>query len=217
MKTALVFGATGLVGSYLVKELSERHEYSQISVFVRTALGFNIPKVTSHVIDFDNIRASIGLFNGDDAFICLGTTLKKAGSVARVEAIDRDLPVEIAGLCLQNGVKNLSVVSSIGANSSSRNYYLRIKGEMEDKILSMGFSNTSVVRPSVLLGKRNDPRIAEAAGRVFMQAFGFLFLGRLKKFRAIHARTVARAMVEISNKNLRDKIYESDQLQLLGN
>jgi uncharacterized protein YbjT (DUF2867 family) len=216
MKTALVFGSTGLVGSCLLKELSEKQEYSEIKSFVRKPSGHNYPKVLEHVIDFGKLENSRDLFKGNDLFICLGTTLKKAGSVAKVEEIDRDIPLKIAEICVQNGVQKIAVVSSIGANKDSKNYYLRIKGELEAGVSVLNFHNIAILRPSLLLGDRNEKRFGETAGKVFMQLFGFLFFGRIKKYRAIHARTVARAMIEILFLDLKDIIFESDAIQLFG-
>jgi uncharacterized protein YbjT (DUF2867 family) len=216
MKTALVFGSTGLVGSCLLNELITRTEYSEIKSFVRKAMGTANPKISENIIDFENLGKSSDLFRGDDVFICLGTTLKKAGSVAKVEEIDRDIPIKIAEICRNNGLRNIAIVSSIGANKNSKNYYRRIKGEMETGILNFGFANTAILRPSLLLGKRSEKRFAETISKGFMIMFGFLFMGKLKKFKAIHSETVARAMINILNQNLQEKLYESDRIQILG-
>ena len=154
---------------------------------------------------------------GDDVFICLGTTIKKAGSVKKMEEIDRDLPVMLASAAASNGVKRIAVVSSIGANTESANYYLRIKGEMEQEILKLKFENTAILRPSMLLGDRKEKRPGELAGKVVMKVFNPLLMGKMKKYRGIHGRDVARAMIAIlQSKNVKN-IYESDELQLIAN
>lgn len=216
MKTALVFGATGLVGGYLVEELLISSEYDKVKIFGRRKIESDNPKVEEYIVDFDKMEESKELFYGDDIFICLGTTIKKAGSYDRMEQIDWHYPASIAKIARQNGVNNIAVVSSIGAKKDSKNKYLRIKGEMESEILNLNFSNIAIVRPSILLGRRNESRFGESAGKVVIQALGFLMIGGLKKYKGIHGRKVARAMMVILNENLDEKIYQSDYLQLLG-
>lgn len=211
-RTAVVFGATGLVGRYLVDELITSDSYSHILILVRRPAGFTGEKCEERIFDFGNPSGSAGIIRGDDLFICLGTTIRKAGSVKKMEEIDRDLPLTIAGIASANGMKRVAVVSSIGANDRSSNYYLRIKGEMEKGLPGRGFKDIAIVRPSILLGKREEKRFGEAFGRFFMSTFGFLFAGRLKKFRGIHGRDVARAMVRILLHHPGIKIYESDEL-----
>jgi uncharacterized protein YbjT (DUF2867 family) len=133
-----------------------------------------------------------------------------------MEKIDRDLPVSLAETACKRGTKRIAVVSSIGASPESGNYYLRIKGEMEAGILKLGFENTAIVRPSLLLGERKDSRAAELVGKVLMKTVSPLMLGKLKRYRAIHGRDVARAMISILQKNSTKKIYESDELQSLS-
>ncbi|MBN1119220.1 MAG: NAD(P)H-binding protein [Bacteroidales bacterium] len=216
MKKALVFGGTGLVGSCLLEELSANPGYSEIKSFVRKMSNQGLPKVQEYLIDFDKLEDFKSEFSGDEVFICLGTTIKKAGSVANMEVIDRDYPNQIAKLCKENMVNKLAIVSSIGAKSSSKNYYLRIKGEMENSILNLDFAHTAIVRPSILLGDRKEKRFGEAAGKVFIRVFGILLAGKLKKYRAIHGRTVARAMIKLLTDEIPGKVYESDRLYTLG-
>lgn len=215
-RTALVFGATGLIGNLLVEELVESEIYQGIITFVRQATGVTEKKVTELVADFENIESLSGQIKGDDLFICLGTTIKKAGSVTKMEKIDRDLPLKIAYLAKDNGVRRIAVVSSIGASISSRNYYLRIKGEMEKSILDMDFENKAIVRPSILLGERKEKRAGEVMGKVVMKAFKPVLTGKLKKYRAIHGSDVARAMIAILQTEHVKTVYESDELQSLA-
>ncbi len=195
MKTALVFGATGLVGSHLVDLLIQDDRYREIIVFVRAPQSWDSGKVTQRVIDFDRLADFSDLIRGDELYICLGTTIRQAGSVKRMEEIDRDYPVEIARLAHQNGVERVAVVSSIGADAKSRNYYLRIKGEMEEGIKNIGIPQTIILRPSILLGKRKHFRFGEWAGKGFMQLVSPLLFGKMKQYRGIHAREVARNLL----------------------
>lgn len=216
MKTAIVFGATGLIGEYLVRELVKNTAYSKVKVFVRQKTLLEHPKIEEHIIDFCKIGEYTQLLSGNELFICLGTTIKKAGTYEKMELIDKTYPVEIAGLCERAGVKKMAVVSSIGANIKSRNNYLRIKGMMESEILKIPFVQKAVVRPSVLFGKRKERRIGERTGKFIIKVIGFALVGKLRKYRGIHGQTVARAMISILNKQLKDEIYESDVLQVLG-
>ncbi|HDZ40810.1 MAG TPA: oxidoreductase [Bacteroidetes bacterium] len=211
-KTAIVFGATGLVGSELIYHLIKDIRYKAVKVFTRRELHIEHIKVIENVVDVENIDTYKDLIKGDDLFISLGTTRRKAGSVKRMKEIDRDLPYTIARAALVNGVKNIAVVSSIGASAVSGNYYYRIKGEMEEKIKSLDFTRRLIVRPSILLGKRQEVRLLESAGKGLVSALGFALKGKNRKYRGIKARDVAYAMVkEINNVNGKE-LYESDEL-----
>lgn len=216
-KTAIIFGATGLVGSELIYQLIKDIRYNAVKVFIRSDLHIEHIKVIEKIVDVEKVEDYSEFIKGDDLFICLGTTRRKAGSVERMEDIDRHLPVKIAKAALLNGVKNIAVVSSIGANPGARNYYYRIKGNMEKDLIGLGFSRMVILRPSILLGKRYEFRLFESIGKGVMKTFGFLLNGKNRKFRGIKARDVAYAMVrEINNVNGK-LIYESDEIMDLAN
>jgi uncharacterized protein YbjT (DUF2867 family) len=213
-RTALVFGATGLIGRSIVGELVNDDTYSVVKIFVRNA--GNLPeneKIAEKVIDFEKLNNYSELITGDDIFIATGTTIKKAGSIEKMQEVDRDLPVKLASIASANRVSRLAVVSSIGADPLSRNYYLRIKGEMEKKIMELNFRTLVIMRPSILLGDRGEKRFGENAGKVMMKLFGPFFAGKFRKYRAIEAKTVARAMVKLLKEKTGKEIYESDMIQ----
>jgi uncharacterized protein YbjT (DUF2867 family) len=212
-KTAIVFGATGLVGNLLLEELEASKAYTAIRIFVRQSTGIPLTGIEEIVTDFSDQGSLAAQVRGDDLYICLGTTIKKAGSIANMEKIDRDLPVMVATMAHGNGAKRIAVVSSIGAASTSKNYYLRIKGEMEEGIQKIGFERTVIVRPSMLLGDRKEKRTAEMVGKVVMKTVNPLLTGKMKKFRAIHGRDVARAMILLIREETGTTIAESDKLQ----
>ena len=215
-RIALIFGSTGLVGNLLLEELIQSETYSAIKIFVRQTTGFSDPKVKEIFIDFSNPEIFSAQITGNDLFICLGSTIKKAGSVANLEKIDRDLPIQVASIASDNGVEKVVVVSSVGANPGSGNYYLRIKGEMEKGILQLNFKQIAIVRPSILLGERKEKRTGEMVGKFVMKTFNPLLNGKLRKYRAIHGRDVARAMISALQKDTSISIYESVDLQRLA-
>ncbi|MGD0583123.1 MAG: NAD(P)H-binding protein [Bacteroidales bacterium] len=215
-RTAIVFGSTGLIGNLLAEELVQSEKYVRIKSFVRQATGVTEVKVEEIVSDFSDPESFSGKITGDDLYICLGTTIRKAGSVANMEKIDRDLPIKIASIAAANGVKRLAVVSSLGASAGSANYYLRIKGEMEEAIMKLNFESISIVRPSMLLGERKEIRASEIVGKVVMTAFKPVLIGKLSKYRAIHGGDVARAMISLVLTAEGKNIIESSELQKLS-
>ncbi|MFN8210837.1 MAG: NAD(P)H-binding protein [Bacteroidales bacterium] len=215
-RVAIVFGSTGLVGNLLVEELVRSGKYSSVKTFVRQPTGVSESMVEEIVADLsDPANYSSGI-KGDDLFICIGTTIRKAGSVSNMEKIDRDLPIEIARAASASNVKRVAVVSSIGASASSSNYYLRIKGEMEQGILSLPFDRTVIVRPSMLLGDRKERRAGEFVGKVVMKAVGPVMFGKLARFRAIHGGDVAKAMISLLADGSGSRIVESDELKKIA-
>jgi uncharacterized protein YbjT (DUF2867 family) len=215
-RTALVFGASGLIGNQLVHLLNQDATYSSVILFVRSPLGSNLDKVHEQVVDFSRLPDLAPLIKGDDLYICLGTTRKKAGSVKRVEEIDRDLPVGIARMAAKNQVTRIAVVSSMGADRGSGNYYLRIKGEMEEGIRNIGFEQTIIARPSMLFGPRKEFRLAEKIAGVVMKGIGFLLVGKAAKYRGIEALTVARAMLALIKSSSKQVVFQSDELEKTG-
>jgi len=215
-KTAIVFGATGLVGKELIYQLIKDIRYKAIKVFTRCDLHIEHIKVIEKIVDVEKVEDYSELIMGDDLFICLGTTMRKAGSVKRMEEIDRFLPLKIARQALVNGVKNVAVVSSIGADPGARNYYYRIKGNMEKDLLKIEFARLVILRPSILLGKRDEMRLLESIGKGLIKGFGFLLTGKKRKYRGIYAENVAYALVrEINNVNGKE-VYESDEIAELA-
>jgi uncharacterized protein YbjT (DUF2867 family) len=215
-KTAVILGATGLVGSNVVEELLLSEKYDEIRIFVRQKTQFGGSKIKEYAVDFSETSFFEYFKGADDMFSCLGSTIKKAGSVENMEKIDRDLVVETAKGAFNYGIKNFAVISSLGADENSKNYYLRIKGEMEKKILEIAFEKTAIVRPSLLFGEREEFRFGEIMGKSLARPLGFLLTGNFKKYRGIDASIVAKAMINILNSNFDQKIFLSDQLYILG-
>ncbi len=216
-KTALVLGATGLVGGEVIKLLLADETYQKVSVLVRRNLPLRHAKLEQHMVDFDQLSLHAGLFAVDDVYCCLGTTIRKAGSQEAFRKVDYTYPCEAARLALAQGVKQYLLVTALGADPKSGIFYNRVKGEVEAAIGQLGLYAFHIFRPSMLLGDRPEVRVGEQIGKVVVQAVGFLLIGSLKKYKGIHVTTVARAMRNVARKDTTGKhIYESDRIQVLG-
>lgn len=218
MKTALIIGSTGLVGSHLLNLLLDNNDYIKVITFVKRDTGIKHQKLTQHIIDFDKPETYKELVVGDDFFCTIGTTIKKAGNKDAFRKVDFEYPKQFAAFALQNKVKQFLIISSLGADSNSGNFYLKTKGEIQDFLKDCNFESVAVLQPSLLLGNRTEFRLGEKIGAFFMKTLSFLFLGNLKKYKAIEGKTVAKAFLAIAKTNNSGfKIYESDVIQEIGN
>jgi uncharacterized protein YbjT (DUF2867 family) len=210
-KTAIIIGATGLVGSTLLRDLLENSAYGKVVILVRKPLNISYIKLNQVVIDFD--KPDISKIMGDDFFCAIGTTLKKAGSKDAQYKIDCTYPFELGKIAKANGVKQYILVSSLGADANSSNFYLKTKGDLEQKIKSLGFENFVSVRPSIILGDRQEVRFGEKIGIFLAKLFSPLLIGSLKKYRGIEAKQIAKAMQILANNHLKGVHFiESDVL-----
>ncbi|CAM3979437.1 oxidoreductase [Flavobacterium sinopsychrotolerans] len=218
MKTALIIGSTGLIGSELLNLLLESSHYAKVITFVKRDTGIKHPKLTQHIIDFDKPETYKNLVVGDDFFCTIGTTIKKAGSKKDFRKVDFEYPRQFAAFALQNKVQKYLIISSLSADANSGNFYLKTKGEIQDFLKDCNFESVAVLQPSLLLGNRTEFRLGEKVGAFFMKTLSFLFLGNLKKYKPIEGKTVAKALLKIAQKNDTGfKIYESDVIQEIGN
>jgi uncharacterized protein YbjT (DUF2867 family) len=218
VKTALIIGSTGLIGSHLLKLLLDSNDYIKVITFVKRDTGIKHQKLTQHIIDFDKPETYKELVFGDDFFCTIGTTIKKAGNKDAFRKVDFEYPRQFAAFALQNKVKQFLIISSLGADANSENFYLKTKGEIQDFLKDCNFESISVLQPSLLLGDRKEFRLGEKIGAFFMKLFSFLFIGNLKKYKAIQSEAVAKAMFIIAQKH--DKgfhIIESDNIQEIAN
>lgn len=216
MKTALLFGATGLVGRELLKRLLNDPHYGLVKIFLRKKLTVKHLNASVHQVNFESLADAASSFSGDDCFCALGTTMKTAGSKEAFRKVDYEYVLNVARLAKQQGVKRFIVVSSIGANAHSSNFYLKTKGEMEAALQQLGFEQILIVRPSILLGKRKEVRIGEHIGIFFARMANPFMFGPLDKYRPIKARVVAKAMINLANLPPEKEIYESGELQEYG-
>lgn len=195
-KTAIVIGATGLVGSALVVLLAEAKHIDRVVVVTRRAVDYEAEKVENHVIDFEDLNDNRHLFAGDVFFSCLGTTVKLAGSIAAQRKVDLEYQYTAARLAREQNVSHYVLVSSSGANSKSLSPYLKMKGELEAQVQGLAFEHTSIIQPSLLLGDRDDSRIAESLGSRLLPIV--CRLPGLTRYRPIHGEQVAEKMVFLS-------------------
>lgn len=216
MRSALVVGATGLVGSALVRQLCESEEYAAVNVIARRKLDFTDPKLVVKIRDFEKISESDIEF-AHEVFCCLGTTIKKAGSREQFEKVDVEYPLSIAALAKNRGIGHFIVISAMGANEKSFTYYNRVKGKLESELTAMDFPQLSIVRPSLLTGERDEFRLGENVGAKAMSMLNPLMVGPGKKFRSIDADQVARAMMVIALYGNKQKVavYSSDELSTM--
>lgn len=215
-KSAVVFGATGLVGKELINALLENNDFESITAVVRKQLVLTDSKLKQIKLpDFSKLmdlrdRLKAGVF-----FCCVGTTIKTAGSKEEFARVDLEIPKNIARLAEALSITSLVAISSIGADANSSNFYLRTKGEMEKAVREIYHGNLKFVRPSLLMGNRDEFRFGEKISVAFMKGFGWLFAGPFKKYRGIYARDVAHVMIKISDQTADKMIYESNELQEL--
>jgi len=214
----MVLGASGLVGNEVTQGLLQSENWDEVRVLVRRPLDQQHPNLKQTVIEWDHLEQYEELFDGVSAvFCCLGTTIKKAGSQADFERVDLQYPLKAAALSQKKQVKQFLAVSSMGANSKSRNFYSRTKGRMEEGLSALELKGLHLFRPSLLLGPRQEFRLGEQVATQLMKALDFLFIGNAAKYRAIQARTVALAMINIADAGTRGvHVYNNEVIHVLG-
>ena len=216
MKTALLFGSSGLIGSNLLDNLINNNNYNKIKIFVRGLPSINNSKVEVIKTDFLDLETLKENLIGDDCFFCIGTTHKDTPDKNEYRRIEYDLPVRLAKIAKLNSINNFIYVSSIGANPKASSTYLKNKGQAEEELKKIGFSNLSIIQPSFLVGNRKAFRISEALGIPVMKFLSLFFLGGFKKYTPINVEIVVKAMIKIASENYNEQTYLSDRLQELG-
>ena len=212
MKTALLFGASGLVGSHVLSQLISNNSYSKIKLFVRTTINISDPKIEIIQTDFKNLENHREDIKGDDCFFCIGTTKKNSPDKNEYKRVELEVPKQIAQIAKSNSVNSFVFISSGYADPKSSGDYLRFKGEVEEELKRLNFSKLGIMRPSFLLGDRKEKRIGEKIGIFVFKLLSPLFLGPLKKMKPIHSATVAKAMITITQNKVSKTIFESDEI-----
>ena len=197
-RKALVFGATGLVGRQLTTMLVRDPAWDEVICVVRRQADFGGEPVTQVIAEPSTIDQVAAQLAADVVFCCLGTTQKTAGGREGFRRIDRDYVLKCAALARRQGATRLLLVSSVGAKVGSSSFYAHVKGETERDVAQLGYPSVDILRPSLLLGERNERRLREEIGGRILSRFRFLFIGPLRNFRPISAAQVARAMMGIA-------------------
>lgn len=215
-KTALIAGSTGQVGSNLLSLLIVDNTYTTVIALSRRPTGINHTKLNEIICSFDKMNEVSDQIKADDVFICLGSTMKKAGSKENFELFDYTYPLQIATIAKKNGAKQISIVSALGADDSSLFFYNRVKANLESAIIELNYTTTAILRPSLLISEREDSRIAENIAQGFYQALGWAFIGPIKKYKAIEVTTVATAMHKIAQSDASGiNIFDSEQIEAI--
>ena len=212
MKTALVFGSSGLIGGHLLNQLIKDNNYNKIKIFVRSEPENNDPKVEVIKTDFNNLENHKEDIKGDDCFFCIGTTKQNSPDKSEYRRIELEVPKQIAQIAKSNSVKSFVFVSSGYADPKSSGDYLKFKGEVEEELKKLNFPKLGIMRPSFLLGDRKEKRIGEKIGIFVFKLLSPLFVGPLKKMKPIHSATVAKSMIAISQNDISQIIFESNEI-----
>ena len=217
MKTALLFGASGLVGNHLLNQLISNNNYSKIKLFVRSSIDISDPKIEIIQTDFNNLENQREDIKGDDCFFCIGTTKQNSPDKNEYRRVELEVPKQIAQIAKSNLVNSFVFISSGYADPKSSGDYLKFKGEVEEELKRLNFPKLGIMRPSFLLGDRKEKRIGEKIGIFVFKLLSPLFLGPLKKMKPIHSATVAKAMIAITQNDSSQTIFESNEISEIIN
>ena len=212
-KIALVTGATGLVGSHIVAELTKNDDYQKIIVISRRKLSIDHPKLQVILTDFEELQHVVLTDKIDECYCALGTTQKKSGKTGMLK-IDYSYVLKLTQLCIKLSIPKFLVVSSQGANANSMFFYMRTKGQMEVAVKKAGLSIAYIIRPSLITGKREEKRFSESMGYYLYKILSPLMIGRFKKMRPVSALKIARCMIALAQKDEPGvHVIESDLIQ----
>lgn len=206
---AILLGSTGLVGHFLLTELLNDSDFTEIELYSRRSLGLNSPKVTERIGDLLNDDFWPEKLEADAVFVCVGTTKAKTSDTEKYRAIDLGIPLKTAELAQKGSVKHFSVVSSLGADAQANNFYLKTKGQMEEAIRALQLPSLHILRPSMILGPRQEKRLGESIGKFLFNTFSFLIPG---KYKGVEAEDIAKAMWALAKGQKADEIIMSDKI-----
>jgi uncharacterized protein YbjT (DUF2867 family) len=212
-KTATIIGVTGMIGSYLYELLKSDNSFDTIRLIVRRPLPKDDPRTEIKLVDFTDAESLQLAIDGSDVVFCtVGTTQRKVkGDKEAYRKVDYDIPVKAARFCKATGCETFILVSAVGANSKSGNFYLKLKGEVEEAIEAVGLKSVHIMQPSMLMGDRTESRLGESIAKAIMPALSFLIPS---KYRAIHGEKVAKAMLYTAKEN-RTGLFRYDYKQLI--
>lgn len=214
---ALVLGASGLIGKETLNLLLENNKYKTVYAITRKSLGITHPKLTEIIADMSTVDEALKELQVDHLYSAIGSTKSKTPDKKQYYEIDLDYPLKVAKSLHQNGCNTVCLVSSMGADAYSSNFYLELKGKVEEAMQAVGFRSVHLFRPSLLLGKRKEKRFFEQLGQVLFPVISFLFIGKLKDYKGIQAKDVASAMVNVATQgNTGVYIYQTQLIKELA-
>ena len=212
MKTALLFGSSGLVGGHLLNQLIKDTNYSKIKLFVRLDAEISDPKVEIIKTDFNSLENHKEDIKGDDCFFCIGTTKHNSPDKDDYRRVELKIPKEVAQIAKSNLVNSFIFVSALYANPKSSGEYIRFKGQVEEELKELNFPKLAILRPSFLIGDRKEKRVSEMIGIFVFKLLSPLLLGPLKKMKPIHSETVAKAMIAVIQNDIQQHTLESNEI-----
>jgi len=225
MPTAVILGSSGLVGRACLQAILQSGAYGEIRAVVRRPLALHHPSLREVQTELSRLEEHAELFRTDAVFCCLGTTIKKAGSRPAFRLVDFDAPVAAGRLAVRGEVRQFLIVTALGADSRSRVFYSRVKGEVEEELGRLGLPELHIFRPSLLLGEREELRLGESIAAPLMKAAGRLLPPRFARYRPVEAAVVGRAMAAVAlglpgapgvSSRAARRVYESDEIQEIG-
>ena len=211
-KKAIILGATGLTGGYLLKQLLRNDQYEKVIVFGRRSTQMKHPKLEEHLTDLFDLEQQAEKFHAAEVYCCIGTTKAKTPDKKAYRKIDLGIPLQAAMLCKKNNIDTFLVISALGANAKSPVFYNRLKGEMEQGVLQQDIPFTYIVQPALISGEREEQRTGEWLFKQLFRGLDYLMVGPLKKYRSIHPEQIAKAMICLADKKKKGGKYENDQL-----
>jgi uncharacterized protein YbjT (DUF2867 family) len=212
VKTALLFGASGLVGGHLLNELIKENYYSKIKIFVRSEPKISNPKIEIIRTDFNSLQNHKDDIKGDDCFLCIGTTKQNSPDKNEYRKVELEMPKEIAQIAKSNSINSFVFISSGYADPKSSGDYLKFKGQVEEELKRLNFTKLGIMRPSFLIGNRKEKRIGEKIGILVFKLLSPLLLGPLKKMKPINSEIVAKAMVAFVQSDTQKNTFESNEI-----
>lgn len=215
-KSAILLGASGGVGSELIKLLLADDRYEKVKLFSRSKSDISHENIEDYVIDLFELEKYKDVFTADEVYCCIGTTKAKTPDKETYKKIDFGIPAAAAKLAKENGISTFLVISAIGADADSSIFYNRIKGEMQDAVLDEGIAKTHILQPSLIVAHRKDNRVMEKIAEGFMWLLNPLLVGNAAKYKSIKAETIARALIKLANNGYRAVIVTSDKIRALG-
>lgn len=215
-KTAIILGATGAVGRELLSLLENDSRYSTIKLFLRHSTGNKSPKVQEHIIDLLELEKHAEAFTGDEVYCCIGTTKVQTPDTETYRKIDYGIPATAAKLAKKNGISTFIAISALGADTNSRIFYSRTKGEMQEAVIGEAISKTHLLQPALIVAERKETRVMEKAAAGFMWLINPLLGGAAARYKSIRATVIAKAMAWLGNNNYDTVIIPSEKIRQLG-